>query len=220
VGNSYAVQFVPMLEQWAKDRGWRIELAARTDCLGLSTSPVAGQQSGDTCVAWSRAVQDRLLHEPGLGAAIFVAHEQSLTYLAGKGATPKAADEAEQNVLATLGRLKKAGIGTMVIKHAPGTRPASAPECVALSAASYDPCTRDPSQVTEDDMLSQLAQKHPALTQFVSLDDFFCDAEACHAAIGGTVAYYDDHHISSTFARTLAQYVGPMIDKAMGAGTV
>jgi hypothetical protein len=68
------------------------------------------------------------------------------------------------------------------------------------------------------DFLSSLARRHPGLTTFVSLDRYFCTARSCHAAIGGVVAYSDDHHISATYARTLARYVGPRLQKAMRDG--
>lgn len=210
VGNSYAGQFVPMLEEYGADRGWRILLAARTDCLAISAEPVVGQDPDDGCVAWTREVQDRLIAEK-VDGVIFAAHEQAQTYTAGEGATPAAVRQAEANTLATLRRFAASGIPTTVIKHAPGTRPAAAPECVALDTADHAPCALPRGPVTQMDMLSAVAQAEPELTRFISLDDFFCDAEVCHAAIGDVVAYYDDHHIAETFARTLAEFVGPRL---------
>jgi hypothetical protein len=211
VGNSYAVQFVPTLEAYGEQRGWRIILAARTDCLGLSIEPVVGQSPDDPCVVWSKAVQDHLLDGRQLDAVVFPAHEGSRVYLAGDNPSGAGIDEARDHVLASWSRFENAGVAVMVVKHIPGTRPDPAPECVAMSESDYDPCSRIEADVTVTDMVSGLAEETPGV-RFESLDRFFCDAALCHTAIGGMLAYYDDHHVSAAYARTLAPYLGADIE--------
>jgi peptidoglycan/LPS O-acetylase OafA/YrhL len=217
VGNSYAVQLVPLLLEWTQGQQVRILLAARTDCLGLSTAPVPGQEPDDPCLAWSAKVQAKLLATDNLSLVILNGHEHSDEYLTGQ--TNPGADalaEARRHVLGSLGRFADLRIPTLVVKHAPGTRPVSAPECVARSRAAYDPCVLPRGPVTRMDFLSRLASRHPGLTGFLSLDRYFCGARRCHAVIGGLVAYFDGHHISATYGRTLARYVGPRLAHAMG----
>jgi hypothetical protein len=215
VGNSYAVQFVPTLEAYGEQRGWRIILAARTDCMGLSVEPVAGQSPDDPCVAWSRAVQDHLLDGRPLDAVVFPAHEGSQVYIAGENASATGLHEARDHVLASWSRFENADVGVMVVKHIPGTRPDPAPECVAMSESEYDPCSRDRATVTVDDMMSSLAEQTHGV-RFESLDRFFCDAALCHTAIGGMLAYYDDHHVSAAYARTLSPYLGADVERLFG----
>ena len=38
---------------------------------------------------------------------------------------------------------------------------------------------------------------------------YFCDTGFCHALIGGVVVYFDDHHLTATYAVTLARIIGP-----------
>jgi peptidoglycan/LPS O-acetylase OafA/YrhL len=216
VGNSYAVQLVPLFRAWTRGRHVRILLAARTDCLGLNTVPVPGQSPTDPCLAWSAHVQARLLAIRNLSLVVFTGHESSDQYLTGQTApTVAALAEARRNTVGRLRLLSGAGIPTLVVKHAPGTRPLSAPECVARSQESYDPCAKPRRPVTRMDLLSSLASRRPGLTEFLSLDRYFCTARECHAVIGGLVAYSDDHHISASYARTLAPFVAPRLHEAM-----
>jgi hypothetical protein len=54
----------------------------------------------------------------------------------------------------------------------------------------------------------ELAQRNPELASYLPLTQFFCDATKCHALIGGVVVYFDSHHLTTTFSRSLAGYLG------------
>jgi hypothetical protein len=59
--------------------------------------------------------------------------------------------------------------------------------------------------------LTQLARAHPDIATYLSLTPYFCDARTCHALIGSVVVYLDAHHLTDTFSRSLAPYLGPRI---------
>jgi hypothetical protein len=85
---------------------------------------------------------------------------------------------------------------------------------------AYDPCAESRSAVVQPNLMSRLAQQHPALAHYISLTRYFCDATKCHALIGGVVVYFDDHHITTTYSRSLARFLGPEIAAAIaGRGT-
>ena len=63
-------------------------------------------------------------------------------------------------------------------------------------------------------MLTDLAQRNPQLATYVALDRWFCDDTKCHAVIGGVIVYFDAHHLTTTFSRSLARYLGDEICKA------
>ena len=57
----------------------------------------------------------------------------------------------------------------------------------------------------------------------VETADLFCDAETCYSVIGGVVAYADNNHMSGTYARSIAPYLGDRVlaqieDAAAGTG--
>jgi peptidoglycan/LPS O-acetylase OafA/YrhL len=218
VGSSYAVQLVPMLVEWTRGHHVQILLAARTDCLGVATvgppTPVPGP-----CAGWASKVRSSLLRVQSLSVVLFASHEQSAAYLTGEQEPDRlVARRARQDILETLGSYQRAGVPTIVVKHAPTIDHASAPECIALSEDADDPCSRPRGPSTHVDFLSSVAWHHPRTTAFLSMDRLFCDDERCHETIGGVVAYCDDHHISAMYARTLAPYLGPRIDRVISSG--
>jgi peptidoglycan/LPS O-acetylase OafA/YrhL len=219
VGNSFALQFVPMLQEWAKGRRIRILLASRVGCLGLTTDAVSGQSADDPCLAWSSRVQARLLDTPGLRAVFFVSHEDSAVYLTGQShPSPTAVDEASTQVMGTWERFRSAGVRTAVIEHAPGTGALDDQglDCLAMSDDNDDPCAFPRSRLPGPDALTALAQDHPGLTTYIPTSPYFCDEETCHTTIGGVVAYYAGSHISTTYVRTLAPYLGQVVGDVVG----
>ena len=56
--------------------------------------------------------------------------------------------------------------------------------------------------------MTALAQRNPQLVSYLPLTQFFCDASKCHGLIGGVVVYFDSHHLTTTYWRSLARYLG------------
>lgn len=215
VGNSHARRLIPALDLYGEQHGWKIVLAAKIDCMGLITAPVGTQTTSDTCLRWSAKLQQRLLSMPQLDAVIFASHRGSKTYLAGAKATAGDVRTAQERVLATWSRFAKRGIRVIVTEDVPGMRPDSDPECIARSRARYDPCAMSRSTVVRPNLMTVLAQKNPQVVSYVPLTQFFCDARKCHGLIGGVVVYFDSHHMTATYSRSLAPYLGAEVSAVL-----
>jgi len=97
-------------------------------------------------------------------------------------------------------------------------RPMEVPDCIALSPGVVDPCTLPRAQALpgEDvDPLVLAAAADPDVA-LVDLSDIYCDDTTCHTLIGGLVVYFDGHHLTATFARTLAPILGEAVERALG----
>ena len=221
VGNSHAVRLVPALEAYGAKRGWKILLAAKTNCTGLSSTRIGTISSSNTCPAWSASVRKWILtHRPN--TVVFASHLNAQVFLAGEGAGAEAVQEARRNVVEAWSGYVRAGIPVVVTSDVPGTRPLSAPECIARSRAAYDPCALPRRTVALPNLVSEVALTVPQLVTYLPLTSLFCDAQLCHSTIGGVVVYSDRHHVTDTYSRTMAPYLGPPIEKAMdrGAGSL
>ena len=95
-------------------------------------------------------------------------------------------------------------------------RPTVDPECIARSTAHDDPCALPRSAVVVPNLLTNLARSNPRLARYLPLDQYFCDPARCHALIGGVVVYFDSHHLTTTFSRSLARYLGDEVAHALG----
>jgi hypothetical protein len=102
----------------------------------------------------------------------------------------------------------------LVLQDVPGVRPQLDPDCIAQSSARNDPCAVPRKRVVKSNLTTRLAQRHPELATYLRTDQYFCDAGRCHGLIGGVVVYFDGHHLTTTFSRSLARYLG---DELAGA---
>ncbi len=66
--------------------------------------------------------------------------------------------------------------------------------------------------------MSDLAQQNENLVNYVKMDQYFCDAQLCHALIGGLIIYSDSHHMTTTYSRSLAQYLGSDVNRVLLKG--
>jgi peptidoglycan/LPS O-acetylase OafA/YrhL len=215
VGNSHAWRLLPALELYADQHGWRILVAVRINCLGLVTS--ADQGPSRNCLTWSAAVQHRLLTLHGLDGVIFVGYSYADAFTIGTHPTAAEARARNAQVLRLWSALAARGTRVMVTEDVPGMRPTNDPECIARSSADDDPCAVDRSSALKADPIADLARAHPRLASYLPLDQYFCDARRCHGLIGGVVVYFDSHHLTTTYSRSLARYLGDAVAAAVTA---
>jgi hypothetical protein len=166
-------------------------------------------------VAWSTDLQQKILSMPQVDGVIFASHASAQDYLAGVDATQSDVVAAKASVVQTWTALAQADIPVVVTEDVPGMRPASGPECIALSSAVVDPCALPRSSVVVSNLLTEVAQENPSLASYITLDQYLCDASLCHSLIGGVIVYSDAHHLTGTFSRSLGQYLGADVEAAI-----
>jgi hypothetical protein len=217
VGNSHAWRLVPALALYARQHGWQVVVATRIDCLGLMTTAVSPVGATPNCLSWSAAVQRRLLALPHLDAVLFPSYAFTDKFTTGGHPTAQESQDRQRQVLSLWSAFAAHHTRVIVPDDVPGMRPTSDPECIAQSAAAYDPCAVDRSSVVAPNPITRLAQANPKLATYLPLTRYFCDATRCHGLIGGVVVYFDSHHLTTTYSRSLARYLGEALDAAMTA---
>ncbi|HLA64963.1 MAG TPA: SGNH hydrolase domain-containing protein, partial [Candidatus Saccharimonadales bacterium] len=108
----------------------------------------------------------------------------------------------------TWARLLNGGKRVAVISDVPGTIPDRTPDCVSREIHQYDPCRRPRDTLVLSNPMFEAAKQTHGVTA-VDITPYFCDSRFCHAVIGGVVVYFDAHHMTTTYAVTLARIVGP-----------
>jgi SGNH domain (fused to AT3 domains) len=212
VGNSHAWRLLPGLVAYAQRHRWRVVTALRTNCLGLVTRGVArGDGLTSRCLQWSVRVQRRLLARHDLDVVVFAGYRYDRHFLIPRHATTKQLQAGRAAVLETWRSFQAAGIQVIVTEDVPGMRPRSDPTCIAQSHRITDPCAVRRSSVVRTPLSAALAQANPLLASYLPLDQYFCDAKLCHALIGGVVVYYDSHHMTTKYSKTLGPYLGSAI---------
>ena len=93
----------------------------------------------------------------------------------------------------------------VVVRDHPGTGGLWGPECLAKNEGEQEACSVLRSVALPPDLAYEAAgDGAPAGVTRVDLTDLFCDAQRCHAVVGGLPVYWDKDHLTSTFARSLA----------------
>jgi peptidoglycan/LPS O-acetylase OafA/YrhL len=198
VGDSHAWQFVPMLDRFGDENGWRVLSFARASCP-FTPVPVLVDGVEDTeCPAWRESVFAQLaLSKPDL----------LVTTSLGPWGYEHAGFSASTVVAQATGyrdywsRLAAEGIPVVAIKDTPYMG-FDITSCVATTLEVAE-CGRDRSEVFHADPLVS-ATSTDSLVPLVDLTPGICRATTCPAVVGNVLVYRDAHHLTATYARTLA----------------
>jgi hypothetical protein len=217
VGNSHAWRLLTALGLYGRQNGWQVLGATRINCLGLIPRATGPDGASPNCLRWSAAVQQRLLATPHLDAVVFPSYRYAADFLAGRDATRADTRTTQEAVLRTWTAFVRHGTRVIVTGDVPGMRPDADPECLARSRERYDPCATPRTGEGAGNLPAALARAHPDLASFLPLTQYFCDATKCHALIGGVVVYFDSHHLTTTYAQSLADDLGDRIAAVLGS---
>jgi peptidoglycan/LPS O-acetylase OafA/YrhL len=209
VGNSHARALASGLDEYATSMDWRFTTFMRQSCLGVVTDATAGDPNQD-CLDWTEETISTIVADQSIDTVLF----QSYAFATPLEFTEGDVARFETNVLATWGRLTDAGKSIAVVSDVPGTRPTDAPTCILDSGTTIDPCALPRNPTTTGNTLYALADKTPGI-HTIDLDRYFCTGQTCHAVVGGVVVYFDSHHLTAAYARTLAPYFGAQLSEAV-----
>jgi peptidoglycan/LPS O-acetylase OafA/YrhL len=218
VGDSHARHWAPALDQLALQHKWNVVLMAKGSCP-VNTAPVTTErytEDAASCHQWVRTVLSRIVHDPSIDAV--VTSSSSRRYLV-QGKSGSAVRPALISGFRDAWRqLAAADKAVLVVGDVPAMDVGDIPSCVAKAKSKDDPCWVARSDaLTPDPMLQAAAGLTNPLVRSVDLSRFFCDRTRCHAVIGGVVAWADENHIIGYFARTLAPYLQPALQRAIVA---
>jgi hypothetical protein len=211
IGNSHAAALVAGLDAYGAAHHWKVVLMRKTDCLGVSTLDLGGPGGAD-CATWTSTVLAELNSRPDIDAVIFAAHANAVHYLAAAEPSAETAAQLREHIAGTFAAVDAP---VLVVGDTPGSRPDPAPECVYLHRAQYDPCATEPGGGLSDDNVESLAARDTPGVSYLSLLPTVCDEAGCHVVIGGSIVYFDDHHLTASFSRSLAPYLGAAVESLL-----
>jgi peptidoglycan/LPS O-acetylase OafA/YrhL len=213
VGNSHAGQWLPALQRLASDHHWRIDTYVASECA-LSDIPQDLETAADAsaCRSWVRRTTARVVDSrPSL-----VVMANRISVAAAGFSYDDSAPEYGRGYTAVLRRFHDAGLKVLVLHDtpAPGT---SIPDCVAEHGSDYAHCDGDrASWLPPEPAAAAVRSLADPRIRFADLTDHICDGRVCHAVTGGVITYFDASHLTATYARTLAPYLLPPLERLLG----
>ena len=214
-GNSHAGQWLPALQTLAEHHGWRIETRLASRCASADIEQDFEEPgAGAACVAWVRRTAAALVEaEPDL---VVVSNRMQAQAVGLDDADSAAA--YRDGYARVLGGIVDAGIPVLAIRDTPAPG-RSIPDCVASERDDYDACSGPRATwLPADPVADVVAAADSALLRLADLTDRFCGRTECRAVNGNVITYFDGHHITATYAHTLAPYLEPAVLAALTAG--
>jgi hypothetical protein len=208
VGDSSAAQWLPALEEIARNKDWKIRTYVKARCT-LTTADIQARDSRrdtyDECEAWNKRLNDDLTEKRVPDVVITSASNQ---FLIKDGEPASARDRIKawpQGLRNAWSRLSDAGIPVVAVVNTP-TPGLPVPDCVEDSLGSLQSCATDRSSAisVQPEEIESAASGLSNVT-VVDMNDLICPQATCPAVIGGILVYRDDRHITATYAKSLGK---------------
>lgn len=203
VGDSHAAQWIPTLQTLAETNNWRLETYTKSACALNTVAVNTGGSFYESCYGWGQNVLD---HFTGPDAPDHVIASASTYAAADESEVPAEVRTGEvvDGFEDTWRQIQDAGVGLTVILGTP--RPGfDVPECIAENTDDLTECAADRSEAMASGSYETMrAAADAAGSDAVDMSDALCASSACAPVVGGVIVWRDSHHITATYAETLA----------------
>ena len=210
VGDSHAAQWFPALESLAVTHHWRLLVRTKSGCPApdVTIYDRALKRAYDECDTWRAEVLAEIAQtHPALVVATGTRTDSLVDRSTGSRIDPSAAPaEWQAGWSRTLAALQRDGVTTAILRDTPWPG-RDVPSCVQQHRASPSACDLSrsalDSPVYDVGMATGVAVAHG-----VDLTSVICDPTRCPVTRGRYLVYRDTSHLTATFARALAPYLG------------
>ncbi|ROS27937.1 acyltransferase family protein [Cellulomonas sp. PhB150] len=207
VGDSHAEQWEPTLREVAEQQGWRLDTYIKSSCAVADVDQWLRTIPGpyDTCTTWADSVTKLLVADP---PTVVVSSNDGIDGVVVDG-VKQPRESLESDFAAGLARtweeLEAAGSTVVALADTPRSS-TDIPECVAKHEKSWATECETPREkgAARSAVGAQERAAKQADVPLIDLTDAICPAPACPAIIGNVLVWRDSHHMTATYARTLA----------------
>jgi peptidoglycan/LPS O-acetylase OafA/YrhL len=212
VGDSKAMQWLPALEEAARDRHWRIVTYGKSACAFAASSAAILGHVYPECDEWNAAVVNALRADPpDLLVTSGVADEA----WDGTGA---ASEPLVAGYAARWRSFADEGVPVLVLGDSP-VSPDELDVCAAWHPHDLDTCTFPMAPAVDKSGLPvqrEAAAEAGGGVRLLDLTPWICPGGQCPVVVGHVAVHRPGDHVTATYAATLAPVVGEAADAALG----
>ena len=209
-GDSHAMHYFPALNRLANERDWRLVGLTKGGCpparVTLYNSALGREYS--ECDEWRERILKRIAEKE---RPDMVVTSSLTTYRPMEDGERLGRDAGagtlEEGYVSTLEELRGTGAEVAVIRDIPRSK-GDVPECVSRSIRNLDECAIPKGKAFDYPPVNARAAGKVEGVSLVDPTPILCGEEACPAVIGDVLVYRDDSHLTATYARTLAPWLG------------
>jgi peptidoglycan/LPS O-acetylase OafA/YrhL len=199
VGDSHAAQWFPALEVIANEQGWRLLPFTKVSCRFVDL-PIMSRElvrEYTECEAWRERVVERLIEEdPDI---VVVSSARGMAVM-----DPADDDPARQGE--AMARLLERVPGEIAILADTPQSQYDVPACISRNLPDVTQCETPIGTAFNWRRLRLERAASEALgATLIDMTDWICPADRCPVVIDGILVYRDIHHLTATFAASLAQ---------------
>jgi hypothetical protein len=202
VGDSHAAHWFPALERLAKQRGWRLVPLTKFSCVFVDMriwSPYLKREYTE-CEAWRENVIDRLVQlKPDL---VVISSNRWFPTVVDSDADPVRQGDAMARLI------KRIPAPVAIIADTPRSE-VDVPACLAAHRDAIEQCTTSRAAAfTWRHLRREKQAVRVTGATLVDMSAATCPTDPCPPIIGNRLVYRDNHHLTATFAASLAGALG------------
>jgi peptidoglycan/LPS O-acetylase OafA/YrhL len=198
VGDSHASHWFPAIERIANANGWRLITFVKASCVFVDLpifSPLLKREYTE-CEAWRPLVIQRLIAErPDL---VIVSSDRWLPPVNKIDEDPTRQGQAMARLLVQIP-------GPVAILADTPAAAIDIPVCLSAHLEDITRCaTSRLAAFGRQHLIRERVAAKAANATLIDLSDAICPGDPCQAVVRGMIVYRDDHHLTATFAASLA----------------
>jgi peptidoglycan/LPS O-acetylase OafA/YrhL len=213
VGDSVAGNWFPALDEIALRYHWKLVTEVHGVCAFTATwlvKPGTSSTPFTACHQWDVSVLHDLLTSihPDVVITSDLPEVGSLAH-------HQVGQQAYADIAAGMAnywtQLENHGISVVPIQETP-TISFNPPDCVAKYGASSSQCEEPAAKaISVDPPTVQATRLMDGKVKLIDMNKFVCDRTECPSVIGNVLVYFDGHHLTSNYSKTMAPYLAPQL---------
>lgn len=207
VGDSHASHLFPAVEAVAERRGWRLETYVKVACpfIDMRVRNLALKREYTECTGWRASV---LEHLAAAGPDLVLVSSSRWIF------PVEATDRTVVRQGEALARIIEKLPGRVVIVADTPAWNLDVPACLSSHARDIRACAMPRKLALSGGILArERAATRATGAGLVNLTRAICDADPCPAVVNGRIVLRDSHHLTATFARSLAPVLNRALDR-------
>jgi peptidoglycan/LPS O-acetylase OafA/YrhL len=202
VGDSHAAHWFPALQVLARQRGWRLVPLTKFSCVFVDMrimSPYLKREYTE-CAAWRENVVDRLVQlKPDL---VVISSNRWFPTVNDSDSDPVRQGDAMARLI------KRIPAPVAIIADTPRSE-FDVPACLAAHRDAIERCaTSRAAALTWRHLRREKEAVRVTGATLVDMSNATCPSDPCPPIIGNRLVYRDNHHLTATFAASLAGVLG------------
>jgi peptidoglycan/LPS O-acetylase OafA/YrhL len=207
VGDSIAGEWFPALNEIAQQQHWRLVTALHSTCPWTAAVAIDPVTNGPytSCHTWGGKLINELLTKVKPDAVITTARPGLATPDDRSGGAESVA-EIGAGMARYWRTLIAHGISVIPIQESPEMYQ-DEPDCLSGRLAHRTCGVAASKAIAPNPPTVVATQAMKGAVDLIDMNPFICGPTECQGIVGNVVVYRDSHHLTNTYARTLAPYL-------------